>query len=165
MTFQARDWGAEKRLWNDGPPDRFADPGRFTLKSAARQYESPEEGLTPALPAEGFHSSAGSRNILGGTLAAHDVETAFAGDSLNQKAELIAAKTMADAQKEAADREREGQQQGSIWSTVGSIAGAGLGLLFCDERCKVDIADLNYEGATDPLAKLAYDVKWLREHA
>jgi len=165
MTFQARDWGAEKRLWNDGPPDRFADPGRFAFKSTARQYEGPDEGLTPALPADGFYSSTGSKNILGGVLAAHDAKTAFAGDSLNQKAELIAARAMADAQKEAADKEREGQEQGSIWSTVGSIAGAGLGLLFCDERCKVDIGELSHETASDPLAKLAYDVKWLREHA
>jgi len=174
MTFKSRDWQQEAGAWKKSDDSdslmgssftgSFLDGGNF-LDSSRSYRASRDEQSTPVFAGEGIFSGSGTKNMLGGTLEQFDTEMAFGADSLNQRAELMAAKTLADAQKEAARKEAEGRKAGSIWSTVGQIAGAGLGLALCDERCKVDIEDLGAVEQGDSLAKLAYEVKWLRELA
>lgn len=172
MAFKSRDWGKEEG-WKRDDSQSLMD-GSFTgsflddqnfLDSSRAYRAARDEDSSPILAGQGVFSNSGAKSLVGGALDQFGTEVAFGADSLNQKAERIAQKTLAEASKRAAEKEAEGRKAGSIWSTVGSIAGAGLGLLLCDEHCKVDIADLGVVEQDDALAELAYEVKWLRELA
>lgn len=161
MTFKARDWSKWNSQAGNSFTGSFLDDQNFL--DSSRAYRRVQDEETPVLAGQDLFSGSGTKSLVGGTLDQFNTEAAFATDSLNQRAEFLAQKTLADASKKAAEKEAEGRKAGSIWSTVGSIAGAGLGLLLCDERYKVDIADLGVVEQDDALAGLAYEVKWLRE--
>jgi len=172
MAFKSRKW-SEEEDWK-GDDGQSLIGGSFTgsflddrnFLDSSRAYRAARyEDSSPILAGQDVFSNTGTKSLAGGVLDQFNTEVAFGADSLNQKAERIAQKTLAEASKRAAEKEAEGRKAGSIWSTVGTIASAGLGLLLCDERCKVDIADLAVIEQDDALAKLAYEVKWLRELA
>lgn len=172
MTYRSRDWSKEGDWKRDD--DQSLLGGSFTgsflddqnFLDSSRAYRAARDDVnSPILAGQGVFSNSGAKSLVGGTLDQFTTEAAFGADSLNQKAERIAQKTLAEAAKEAAEKEAEGRKAGSIWSTIGSIASAGLGLALCDERCKVDIDDLGVVEQGDSLAKIAYEVKWLRELA
>lgn len=138
MTFKSRYWEQDEkdRATGDGFGSSFG--GQFTgsflnndnFLDSARGYRANSSGtITPILPGQGVFSTTGTKNVFGAELQANDAEMAFAADSLNQEAELIAAKELAAGQRSSARSQASGARTGSIIGAVGSVGGAIAGAL------------------------------------
>ncbi len=81
------------------------------------------------LPGEGVFESAGTEQILGGTLQKQAVENEMASGALKAWGGLQAAELEAEARKAAAASQSRGQTTGAIVGAVGSVGGAVAGAL------------------------------------
>lgn len=138
MAFKSRYWEQDAGDWKGDDDSSSLMGSSFTgsflddenFLDSARGYRAAQgSGVSPILPGKGVFSSDGSNSVLGGVIEQYDAESAFGADALGLKGELIAAKKMAEAQKDAAASQARGSNTGAIIGAVGSVGGAIAGAL------------------------------------
>lgn len=140
----------------------FANPSFSNARGYRAQASAGQSDVKPLLMDDSIRSSAGSDELGARPLQTAALRGRMAGDALSGLAQAQAAKTQADAMKDAAAARSQGGLGGALLQGGLTIAS---GLLFCDERLKQDIAPLDDAHAGDELSELAWIVRALRERA